>query len=104
MVWLVEVVGNCRVFLCNDVVFVLRKSGSACVFSFADVEGGCVCAKSALNCVNAITRSAGCVLGDGKGLVVRIIGNVRSGFDERAHLTVFRKTELITCGQSQDDS
>ena len=41
----------------------------------------CVCvrereresSKSALNCVNAITRSAGSVLGDGKGLVVRVL-------------------------------
>ena len=94
VVWLVEVVGNCRVFLCNDVVFVLRKSGSASVLSFANVEGGCVRAKSALDCVNAITRSAGSVLGDGKGLVVRVIGNVGSGFDERAHPTVFGMTGL----------
>ena len=42
VVRLVEVFGNCRVFLCNDVVFVLRKSGSASVFSFANVEGVCV--------------------------------------------------------------
>ena len=55
-----------------------------------------MCAKSALNCVNTIMRSAGCVLGDGKGLVVKIIGNVRSGFDERAHPTVFGKTRLTS--------
>ena len=54
----------------------------------------CVCAKSALNCVNAITRSAGCILVDGKGLVVRVIGNVGSRFDERAHPLVFGMTGL----------